>query len=115
MTPWTQQHEQILKEGHDAGKSARELAEELTAAGYPSTKNTVLGRIFRNGWSKPSTKAPRRRIHHAIAVADSSGCRWPIGDPGTPSFRFCCEDIRTAGKPYCPEHMAVAYRPREAA
>ena len=35
-------------------------------------------------------------------------CCWPIGEPGTRSFRFC--DVGAiAGKPYCEEHAALAY------
>jgi GcrA cell cycle regulator len=35
-------------------------------------------------------------------------CCWPIGEPGTRSFRFC--DVNAiAGKPYCEEHSALAY------
>ena len=30
-------------------------------------------------------------------------CCWPIGDPGTPSFRFC-DDGAMTGKPYCAQH-----------
>ena len=35
-------------------------------------------------------------------------CCWPLGDPGTKSFRFCDEPSRP-GKPYCEDHCAVAY------
>ncbi len=35
-------------------------------------------------------------------------CCWPIGEPGTSSFRFC-EAAATPGKPYCTEHAALAY------
>jgi GcrA cell cycle regulator len=35
-------------------------------------------------------------------------CCWPIGEPGTRSFRFCDVDA-IAGKPYCDEHSALAY------
>jgi GcrA cell cycle regulator len=35
-------------------------------------------------------------------------CQWPIGEPGTPFFRFCDADA-TSGKPYCADHAAVAY------
>ena len=42
-------------------------------------------------------RAPRR-----------SACCWPIGEPGTPSFRFCEADAQ-AGKPYCAEHAQLAY------
>lgn len=35
-------------------------------------------------------------------------CCWPIGEPGTSSFRFCC-DPAIASKPYCAPHAAIAY------
>jgi GcrA cell cycle regulator len=35
-------------------------------------------------------------------------CCWPIGEPGTRSFRFC-DDPSEPGKPYCEEHARLAY------
>ncbi|AQS88428.1 hypothetical protein AA101099_1584 [Neoasaia chiangmaiensis NBRC 101099] len=35
-------------------------------------------------------------------------CCWPLGDPGTPGFRFCGAKP-VPGKPYCAEHAALAY------
>lgn len=35
-------------------------------------------------------------------------CCWPIGEPGTPGFRFCGAPA-LVGKPYCAEHAAIAY------
>jgi GcrA cell cycle regulator len=35
-------------------------------------------------------------------------CCWPIGEPGTRSFRFCDVDA-IAGKPYCDDHASLAY------
>jgi GcrA cell cycle regulator len=35
-------------------------------------------------------------------------CCWPIGEPGTRSFRFC-DDESVTGKPYCAAHVALAY------
>jgi GcrA cell cycle regulator len=35
-------------------------------------------------------------------------CCWPLGEPGTRSFRFC-DAVAIAGKPYCTEHAAIAY------
>jgi GcrA cell cycle regulator len=35
-------------------------------------------------------------------------CCWPIGEPGTKSFRFC-DDTSMPGKPYCDEHAKLAY------
>ncbi|MBK1666882.1 hypothetical protein CKO28_02345 [Rhodovibrio sodomensis] len=37
----------------------------------------------------------------------SSGCLWPIGDPGDADFHFCGADP-VPGKPYCEEHAARA-------
>jgi GcrA cell cycle regulator len=35
-------------------------------------------------------------------------CCWPIGEPGTKTFRFC-DDISLPGKPYCDDHAKLAY------
>jgi GcrA cell cycle regulator len=35
-------------------------------------------------------------------------CCWPIGEPGTRSFRFCDAES-VPGKPYCDEHAQLAY------
>ena len=37
-------------------------------------------------------------------------CRWPMGDPTTPEFRFCGGKAIT-GLPYCPHHSRIAYQP----
>lgn len=37
-----------------------------------------------------------------------SDCCWPIGDPGTKDFHFCGAKA-ISGKPYCLEHVQVAY------
>jgi GcrA cell cycle regulator len=35
-------------------------------------------------------------------------CCWPIGEPGTKTFRFC-DDTSLPGKPYCDAHAKLAY------
>jgi GcrA cell cycle regulator len=35
-------------------------------------------------------------------------CQWPHGNPGTKTFRFC-EAVSEPGRPYCEEHVKVAY------
>ncbi len=35
-------------------------------------------------------------------------CCWPIGEPGTKTFRFC-DEASVPGKPYCDEHAKLAY------
>jgi len=37
-------------------------------------------------------------------------CKWPIGDPATEEFWFCGHPAQ-AGKPYCDNHVAVAFQP----
>lgn len=37
-------------------------------------------------------------------------CRWPMGDPTTPEFRFCGARSQT-GLPYCSHHARIAYQP----
>ena len=39
-------------------------------------------------------------------------CRFPIGDPKTPEFRFCGA-MPEEGKPYCRRHCLLSYQPRE--
>ncbi len=36
-------------------------------------------------------------------------CCWPLGEPGTHTFRFC-DAPALARKPYCEEHCALAYQ-----
>jgi GcrA cell cycle regulator len=39
-----------------------------------------------------------------------SMCRWPMGDPTKPEFRFCGARS-VSGLPYCGHHARVAYQP----
>jgi GcrA cell cycle regulator len=39
-----------------------------------------------------------------------SMCRWPLGDPTKPDFRFCGGRAIT-GLPYCSHHAQIAYQP----
>jgi GcrA cell cycle regulator len=48
----------------------------------------------------PSAPFPTRR--------SAPSCCWPIGEPGTKTFRFC-DDASVPGKPYCGEHVKLAY------
>jgi GcrA cell cycle regulator len=42
-----------------------------------------------------------------------SMCRWPMGDPTTPEFRFCGGRSPVGGGPYCAHHARVAYQPAQ--
>lgn len=39
-------------------------------------------------------------------------CCWPIGEPGTPGFKFC-DAKAIMGRPYCIPHCQIAYVPVE--
>jgi GcrA cell cycle regulator len=39
-----------------------------------------------------------------------SMCRWPLGDPTTPAFRYCGAGA-VPGLPYCSHHAQIAYQP----
>jgi|SRR5579859_276021 len=48
------------------------------------------------------TARPRRR-------SDGTGCCFPLGEPGTRSFRYCDDDLDITGE-YCPEHHKLTVR-----
>ncbi len=56
----------------------------------------------------PRAPVQLRAVPMPRAGARVTTCCWPIGDPGTASFRFC-DDGAMAGKPYCAQHAALAY------
>jgi len=60
--------------------------------------------------SAPSLASPRPAALRAVPLSHGRNvsCCWPIGEPGTKSFRFCDADA-TNGKPYCGEHAQLAY------
>lgn len=51
---------------------------------------------------------PAMRVVTAVRSGRSIACCWPIGEPGTKTFRFCDDDA-LQGKPYCAEHAQLAY------
>ncbi|MBL8589185.1 MAG: GcrA cell cycle regulator [Methylobacteriaceae bacterium] len=40
-------------------------------------------------------------------------CRWPMGDPTSPDFRFCGARTAEAGGAYCGAHARIAYQPAQ--
>lgn len=55
-------------------------------------------------------RPPSRPAYSALARLGGRQlpCCWPIGEPGTPSFRFC-DEVALPGKPYCDAHAQLAY------
>jgi GcrA cell cycle regulator len=52
--------------------------------------------------------APVLRQVTSVPFGRVSPCCWPIGEPGTRTFRFCDADT-LPNKPYCGEHAQLAY------
>jgi GcrA cell cycle regulator len=55
-------------------------------------------------------RAPIPAALRAVPVSRgrNPSCCWPIGEPGTKSFRFCDAEAMST-KPYCNEHAQLAY------
>lgn len=68
--------------------------------------------------------APQRQLRSAedvvvpiservtIMELKESMCRWPLGDPSTPEFRFCGTKSGS-GATYCGPHARIAYQPSQ--
>jgi GcrA cell cycle regulator len=64
------------------------------------------------GGAQPAaaTRSPSLIPPHAAPPTGRArlDCCWPLGEPGTKTFRFCDEGA-LPGKPYCEEHVKLAY------
>jgi GcrA cell cycle regulator len=104
---WTEEAVATLKRLWAEGGSARAIGETLGGI----SRNAVIGKAHRLGLSnktKPAVEEPAPKIVDTGSLTERM-CRWPIGHPGEPGFRFC-GDARIASRPYCAEHCALAYR-----
>ncbi len=59
---------------------------------------------------QPTAAAPRLQAVAPRPYGRVITCCWPLGEPGTKSFRFC-DGNSVPGKPYCEEHARLAYVP----
>ncbi len=132
---WTDERVELLKALWDLQWSSSRIADRLGAP----TRNTVLGKIFRLGLSrprpppKPRVKRVRVRVRKPAANQPAEKrapaatpaparpcslleftdetCRYPISDDGPP-YVFCgaLEADMSNGRPYCLMHARIAYR-----
>jgi len=47
----------------------------------------------------------------SIVELKEAMCRWPLGDPASPEFRYCGSPVATG--PYCLHHARLAYQPAQ--
>jgi GcrA cell cycle regulator len=69
---------------------------------------TVAKPIQREAFRSPIDGA-KRSEGIAVTKAGDRHCRWPVGDPRSPDFRFCGCNVHE-GLPYCTDHARVAYQ-----
>ena len=72
--------------------------------------------------AEPQTQLQVARIEEDVVVPMSlrvtivdlkeSMCKWPLGDPTSPDFRYCGSATTGAG-PYCQHHAKLAYQPAQ--
>ncbi len=106
-----------LPEGHVPRRSAprRTTGPTLPAPNLPPVAASVPPAAGREPVAPPRQHVPPaqapvqlRAVPVPRAAARVSTCCWPIGDPGTASFRFC-DDGAIEENPYCAQHVALAY------
>ena len=94
-------------------------APAASAPAAPPRGNTVLAARFApRPEAVPPT--PEVRLDEDVVIPFSERvtimelrefmCRWPMGDPTKPDFRFCGGRV-TSALPYCTHHSRIAYQP----
>lgn len=102
----------IRRDGASSGAPRRSTPRRVAGPTLPPLSSTgpVMLAASLPSVSKPAPVAPPPRPQ--VAAPRPYGrvitCCWPIGEPGTSSFRFCDEQS-VPGKPYCTDHAQLAY------
>ena len=104
---WTPERVEILNRLFEEGLPTSEIGRRMGL-----TKNTIIGRLHRNGMTRRET-GPKFVPQRNFFEFSGPGCLWPHGHPDDPHFHFC-GGHPLPGKPYCAVHAAIAYlRPKE--
>jgi GcrA cell cycle regulator len=108
----------ISRLGLSLGRARGAIPGRMRAARTrPPARLSPMARILRAvvaaepAESAAATEAPPVESARRCSLLDlaGSGCRWPLGEPGTADFGFCGNDAIT-GFSYCAGHMRMAYR-----
>jgi GcrA cell cycle regulator len=99
----------IRREAEGAATPRPAAAARRPAAAPPLREPAPLRRP-ETAAAEPAAAPPSSpaAVVRAFPRVSARSCCWPLGEPGTPEFRFCSAEA-TPGKPYCAEHAAVAY------
>jgi GcrA cell cycle regulator len=89
----------------------------------PAATPVVHGNLALAADLRPApAPAPRRAsedvvipMSERVSIMDlrESMCRWPLGDPSTPDFRYCGAKMQIGAGPYCAHHARIAYQPAQ--
>lgn len=110
---WIAERVDMLKQLWADGATAQAIAERLGGV----SRSAVMGKVFRlrlnaaGSAGGPASAAPPWRRGKTLLELTNRSCRWPLGEPGQPSFLFCGvagADL-TSGMPYCARHARLAY------
>ncbi|MFC0407508.1 GcrA family cell cycle regulator [Roseomonas elaeocarpi] len=88
--------------------AARPAAAAVESAPTPSPAAPPPRPVTAPPVAQVTRPAPPPPVVRAFPRVGARSCCWPIGEPGTPDFRFCTAEA-TSGRPYCAEHAAIAY------
>jgi len=108
---WTPERTAALIALWNEGITASEIGRRLGV-----TKNAAIGKAFRLHLAKRREPVPsagpisnQPNVIH-LAGLETGMCRWPVGETDGAGYHFCGE-AAADGKPYCPTHCDLAYRP----
>ena len=89
-----------------------EIVEEATLAEPPAIVSHRPAPSFPMTAPAPAPEPVALAVSQRVTIMDlrESMCRWPMGDPTSPEFRFC-GGRAIAGLPYCTHHAQIAYQP----
>ena len=89
-------------------KSARKRVMLRPLPVMPVPPTTTIKKLAVKDAFRP-VESIKRSEGIAVTKAGERQCRWPVGDPRSPDFRFCgCQVYETM--PYCIDHARVAYQ-----
>ncbi len=105
-------------ETSERGKPGQETEAEVTIVEAPTIAEPPAIVSHRPAPNFPLVSAAPSPEPVALPVSErvtimelrESMCRWPMGDPTSPDFRFCGGRAIT-GLPYCTHHAQIAYQP----
>ena len=101
----------IRRDAVGTGPARPPAARRVTGPTLPPLPAVVIEPTREVAVAQPVPPAPSRApVLRQVPLVRSRNvdCCWPIGEPGTKSFRFCDAEA-TPNKPYCFEHAQLAY------